>query len=45
MAKEETKKFVQKSTDKPPAGPGIVKTEKLGRTISKPADVKIVKGK
>jgi len=46
MAKEETKKFVQKSTDKVPAGPGLLKTEKFGRTISKPSSSsKNVKGK
>lgn len=46
MAKEETKNFVQKSTDKQPVGPGILKTEKFGRTISKPfTPTKNVKGK
>jgi hypothetical protein len=45
MAKIETKKFVEKSTDKKPDGPGIEKTEKFGRTISKPANIKGAKNK
>ncbi|MET4142626.1 hypothetical protein [Pedobacter sp. UYP1] len=40
MATEKTKLMVEKPSDKQPAKPGlIIKTEKLGRTISKPINI------
>jgi hypothetical protein len=41
MAKKETRLFVTKSTDKQQTKPGLIlKTEKFGRTLSKPVNVK-----
>jgi hypothetical protein len=45
MAKIEIRKFVEKSSGKKPSGPGIQKTEKFGRTISKPVSIKGGNGK
>jgi hypothetical protein len=41
MAKKETRLFVTKPTDKQQTKPGLIlKTEKFGRTLSKPVNVK-----
>jgi len=41
MGNEKTKTMVEKSTDKSTAKPGLVtKTEKFGRTMTKPSNVK-----
>jgi hypothetical protein len=45
MKKKETNKFIAKSTDKKSVDLGTVKTGKFGRTISKPASIKGIKGK
>jgi len=44
MAKGQSK-IVAKPDGKTPVAPPIQRVEKLGRTISKPADIKIIKDK
>lgn len=44
MRNEKTKMMVEKITDKPSEKPGsILKTEKFGRTMTKPVNVKKTK--